>query len=179
MCWLQAGVAAAGRRRITPADFRPGGDQQLSFAGMNRIGHAGPPPAARAAALPQPSAPAGGTQLQLCGPGESRHFDKAHWAASSITGEALQQARRIAAELAATRGWNTRIITETGRALAVVLADHIPGDMISWSELSPAPSPWPLSTRPGPRPSANFTSATSTSATGGWSSAARAAPSMT
>jgi hypothetical protein len=40
--------------------------------------------------------------------------------------EALQQARRTAAELAATRGWNPRIVTETGRALAVVLADHIP-----------------------------------------------------
>src|SRR2546429_576269 len=34
LCWLQAGIAAAGRRRITPADFRPGGDQQLSPGGM-------------------------------------------------------------------------------------------------------------------------------------------------
>lgn len=138
LCWLQAGIAAAGRRRITPADFRPGGDQQLSFAGMNRIGHAGPRPASQPAGLPQQPAPAGGTQLQMCGPGESRHFDKAHWVASKITGQALQQARHIAAELAATRGWNTRIITETGRALAVVLADHTPGGMIAWSELSPA-----------------------------------------
>src|SRR4029077_5599665 len=138
LCWLQAGIAAAGRRRITPADFRPGGDAHLSRAGMNRMGHAAPRPAARAAALPQPPAPAGGTQLQMRGPGESRHFDKAHWVASKITGQALQQARHIAAELAATRGWNTRIITETGRALAVVLADHTPGDMIAWSELSPA-----------------------------------------
>ena len=138
LCWLQAGIAASGRRRITPADFRPGGDQQLSFAGMNRIGHAGPRPAARAARLPRPPAPAGGTQLQLCAPGESRHFDKAHWVASAITNEALQRTRLIAAELAATRGWNTRIITETSRALAVILADHIPGDMIAWSALSPA-----------------------------------------
>ena len=53
----------------------------------------GPRPAARAAALPQPPAPAGGTQLQMRGPGESRHFDKAHWVASKITGQALQQAR--------------------------------------------------------------------------------------
>jgi integrase len=138
LCWLQAGITASGRRRITPADFRPGSDQQLSFAGMSRIGHAGPRPAVRAAALPQPPAPGGGTQLQLGIPGESRHFDKAHWVASAITGQVLQQARQLAAELAATRGWNTRIVTETGRALAVVLADHIPGDMIAWSELSPA-----------------------------------------
>ena len=108
LCWLQAGIAAAGRRRITPADFRPGGDQQLSFAGMNRIGHTGPAPATPMAGTSasrrpaQPPAPAAGTQLQLCVPGESRHFDKAHWVASNITGEALQQARHIAAELAGT-----------------------------------------------------------------------------
>ena len=138
LCWLQAGIAAAGRRRITPADFRPGGDQQLSFAGMSRIGHARPMAASPVAGRSQPPAPAAGTQLQLCAPGESRHFDKAHWAASKITGEALHRTRHIAAELAGTRGWNARIITETGRALAVVLADHIPGDMIAWSALPPA-----------------------------------------
>jgi hypothetical protein len=86
----------------------------------------------------RPPGPAAGTQLQLPVPGESLHFDKAHWVASAITGQALAQARQVAAELAATRGWNPRIITETGRALAVVLADHIPGDLISWSALSPA-----------------------------------------
>ena len=138
LCWLQAGIAAAGRRRITPADFRPGGCQQLSFAGMSRLGHTGPRPAVPAAGLPRPPAPAGGTQLELPAPGESRHFDKAHWVASAITGEALLRTRHIAAELAATRGWNPRIVTETGRALAVVLASHQAGDMIAWSALSPA-----------------------------------------
>ena len=122
-----AAASAAAPPGTRPADSR-----------APRPGQAAPRPAAREAALPQPPAPAGGTQLQLCIPGESRHFDKAHWIASSLTGQALQQARSIAAELAATRGWNTRIVTETGRALAVVLADHIPGDMIAWSELSPA-----------------------------------------
>ena len=138
LCWLQAGIAAAGRRRITPADFRPGGGQQLSFAGMTRLGHAGPRPAVRAARLPQPPAPAGGWQPELPAPGESRHFGKAHWVASAITGEALQRARHIAAELAGIRGWNPRIITETGRALAVILASHQAGDMIAWSALPPA-----------------------------------------
>ena len=33
-------------------------------------------------------------------PGESLHFDKRHWAASAVTGPALEQARRIAANLA-------------------------------------------------------------------------------
>ena len=117
---------------------RAGRYQQLSFAGMTRLGHTGPRPPVPAAGRPRPPAPAGGTQLQLPVPGESRHFDKAHWVASRITGQALQQARHIAAELAATRGWNPRIVTETGRALAVVLADHIPGDLIAWSALSPA-----------------------------------------
>ncbi len=138
LCWLQAGLIATGRR-ITPADLaRAGHYQQLSFAGMSRLGHTQPQPPVPAAERPRPPAPAAGTQLQLPVPGQSRHFDKAHWVASKITGEALLQARRIAAELAATRGWNPRIVTETGRALAVVLADHIPGEMIAWSALPPA-----------------------------------------
>lgn len=138
LCWLQAGIAAAGRRRITPADFAPAGYWQLSLAGMSRLGGTGParrpPPSGPA----PPAAAAGWTQLQLTAPGESLHFDKRHWAASAITGPALQQARGIAASLAAARGWNDRIITETGRALAVVLAGHQPGDMITWSQLPPA-----------------------------------------
>ena len=106
---------------------------------MSYFGHTSwQPPAPLQPNAPQPPAPAAGTQLQLPVPGQSRHFDKAHWVASKITGEALFQARHIAAELAATRGWNPRIVTETGRALAVVLADHIPGDLIAWSALSPA-----------------------------------------
>jgi integrase/recombinase XerD len=51
---------------------------------------------------------------------------------------ALQQARHIAADLAGTRGWNPRIVTETGRALAVLLAGHQAGDMIAWSALPAA-----------------------------------------
>ena len=98
----------------------------------------GPRPESLAPALPPPPGLPGETQLELPAPGESRHFDKAHWVAASITGEALQRTRHIAAELAATRGWNTRIITETGRALAVILASHQAGDMIAWSALPPA-----------------------------------------
>jgi integrase len=135
LCWLQAGIAATGRR-ITPADFaRAGRYQQLSFAGTTRLGHSSPRPAVPAARRPQP--PAGGTQLQLPIPGESLHFDKRHWVASALTSPALAQARHIAAELAETRGWNARIVIETGRALAVVLAGHTPGDLIAWSALSP------------------------------------------
>ena len=76
--------------------------------------------------------------MELRAPGESRHFDARHWVASRIGGEALDLTRRIASELAETRGWNARIVIETGRALAVVLADHTPGDMIAWSGLLPA-----------------------------------------
>jgi hypothetical protein len=137
LCWLQAGITATGRR-ITAADFRPSAGWQLSFAGMSRLGHVGPRAAAPAPGLPPPPAPPGGTQLELCIPGQSRHFDKAHWVASKITNPALQQTRHIAAELAATRGWNTPIITQTNRALVVVLAGHLPGDLIAWSALPPA-----------------------------------------
>jgi hypothetical protein len=138
LCWLQAGIAAAGRRRLIAGDFAAARYRQLSLAGMSHLGGTGP---ARQAPPdgPAPPAPASGwTQLQLSAPGESLHFDKRHWAASAITGPALEQARRIAAGLAAARGWNDRIITETSRALAVVLAGHQPGDMIAWSQLPAA-----------------------------------------
>ena len=138
LCWLQAGIAAAGRRWLTPADFTGTRYWQLSLAGMSRLGSTGP---ARQAPQdgPAPPAPASAwTQLQLSAPGQSLHFDKRHWAASAITGPALEQARHIAAGLAAARGWNDRIITETSRALAVVLAGCQPGDMIAWSQLPAA-----------------------------------------
>jgi hypothetical protein len=138
LCWLQAGIAAAGRRRLTPEDFTGTRYWQLSLAGMSRLGSTGPAPQAPPDG-PAPPAPASAwTQLQLSGPGESLHFDKRHWAASAITSPALEQARHIAAGLAGARGWNDRIITETSRALAVVLAECQPADMIAWSQLPAA-----------------------------------------
>jgi hypothetical protein len=138
LCWLQAGIAAAGRRRITPEDFEPAGYWQLSLAGMSRLGGTGPARQALPDGPAQPGAASGWTQLQLSAPGGSLHFDKRHWAASAVTGPALEQAGRIAANLAGARGWNDRIIIETSRALAVVLAGHQPGDMIAWSQLPAA-----------------------------------------
>jgi hypothetical protein len=138
LCWLQAGLAAAGGRRIAPEDFEPASCWQLSLAGMNRLGNTGPAPAPSATDPPALVGPATGTQLELRAPGESRHFDARHWVASTITNQALAQTRRIAEARAEARGWNTRIVIETGRALAVVLADHMPGDLIAWSWLSPA-----------------------------------------
>jgi hypothetical protein len=138
LCWLQAGIAAGGRRRLAPEDFEPSGYWQLSLAGMSRLGGTGPARQAPPAGPAPPAAASGWTQLQLSAPGQSLHFDKRHWAASAITGPALEQARRIARNLAGARGWNDRIIAETSRALAVVLAGHQPGDMIAWSQLPPA-----------------------------------------
>jgi hypothetical protein len=137
LCWLQAGIAAGGRR-LAPEDFEPSGYWQLSLAGMSRLGSTGPARQAPPAGPAPPAAASGWTQLQLSAPGESLHFDKRHWAASAITGRALEQTRRIARNLAGARGWNDRIIAETSRALAVVLAGHQPGDMITWSQLPAA-----------------------------------------
>ena len=137
LCWLQAGIAAAGRRRLTPEDFTTAGYWQLSLAGMSRLGGTGPARRARRTSRPAGRRvrldPAAAERTR-----ESLHFDKRHWAASAITGPALQQARRIARNLAGARGWNDRIITETSRALAVVLAGCQPGDMITWSQLPAA-----------------------------------------
>ena len=72
LCWLQAGIVAAGRRRLAPEDFEPSGYWQLSLAGMSRLGGTGP---ARQAPPdgPAPPAPASGwTQLQLSAPGAAR-----------------------------------------------------------------------------------------------------------
>ena len=137
-------MLAAGRhRRRGPAPAHPGGLHRHPVLaavpgrheppGQHRPGPAGP------AGRSRPAGPASAwTQLQLSAPGQSLHFDKRHWAASAITGPALEQARHIAAGLAAARGWNDRIITETSRALAVVLAGCQPGDMIAWSQLPAA-----------------------------------------
>jgi integrase len=137
-CWLQAGITAEGRRRIAPGDFHPGGHWQLSLAGTTRLGHTGWAPETIPTHHTQALDATNGTQLHLFAPNGSRPFDKRHWVASTITNEALEHTRRIAAELAEIRGWNPRIVIETGRALAVVLADHHNGDLIAWSDLSPA-----------------------------------------
>lgn len=138
LCWLQAGITASGRRRITAQDLRQTGYWQLSLAGTTRLGHTDPTPQTPAAEPARPPIAPGWTQLELHAPGESRLFDQRHWVASNITNQALARTRHIARELAETRGWNTRIVIETRRALAVVLADHQTGDLIAYSQLSPA-----------------------------------------
>ena len=61
LCWLQAGIAAAGRRRLALEDFAPAGYWQLSLAGMSRLGSTGP---ARHRELAHPaSTPANGPPL--------------------------------------------------------------------------------------------------------------------
>ena len=47
LCWLQAGIAAAGRRRLIAGDFATAGYWQLSLAGMSRLGSTGPARQAR------------------------------------------------------------------------------------------------------------------------------------
>ena len=47
----------AGLRRITPEDFSPAGDRQLSLAGMSRLGGTGPAPGGTAAGPPPPAGP--------------------------------------------------------------------------------------------------------------------------
>jgi hypothetical protein len=138
-------LAAGGPGHPGRAQARPGELQADRLLAAVTVGHEpagehGPAPGhpAPGPAAADPAALTDGTQLELRGPGESRHFDARHWIAAAITGDALALTRRIAADLAETRGWNTRIVIETGRALAVVLADHVPGDPIAWSHLSPA-----------------------------------------
>ena len=138
LCWLQPASPPAASAGSPPGISPLPGTGSCPWRACSGLGSTGPARQAPPDGPAPPAAAPGWTQLQLSGPGESLHFDKRHWAASAITGPALQQARHIAAGLAAVRGWNDRIITETSRALAVVLAGHQPGDMIAWSQLPAA-----------------------------------------
>jgi integrase len=148
-CWLQAALQAAGTARrapdLGPADFAAVSWHQLSFAGVARMN--------RRPRLPRPAGdavPAGPPdprweQPELPAPGQSRLFHSRHWTAASVSSPALDQARAIASRLGEARGWNPRIAEQTRRALAVMLASHLPGDKIPWSSLEPALRPRDLS----------------------------------
>ena len=56
----------------------------------------------------------------------------------AAAGPALDQAGAIVSRLGETRGGNPRVQEETRRALAVMLASHVPGQKIPWSSLEPA-----------------------------------------
>ncbi len=148
-CWLQAALQAAGTARrapdLGPADFAAVCWHQLSFAGVARLNRRPrlprPDEAHAPASLPDPR----WEQLELPAPGQSRLFHSRHWAAASVSNPALEQARAIASRLGEARGWNPRIQEETRRALAVMLASHVPGEKIPWSSLEPALRPRDLS----------------------------------
>jgi integrase len=152
-CWLQAALQAAATTGtakrapdLGPAGFAAVTCHQLFFAGlakMNRRPRPAPPP--DASPPPQGRPAAGWAQLELSVPGQSRRFHARHWVAAAITSPGLEQARSIAARLGEARGWNPRIQAETGRALAVMLAAHVPGEKIPWSALAPALRPRDLS----------------------------------
>ena len=148
-CWLQAALQAAGTARrapdLGPSDFAAVSWHQLSFAGVARM--------TRRPRLPRPDedhVPAGPPdprweQPELPAPGQSLRFHARHWTAASVSNPALEQARAIASRLGEARGWNPRIQAETRRALAVMLASHLPGEKIPWSSLEPALRPRDLS----------------------------------
>jgi hypothetical protein len=148
-CWLQAALQAAGTARrapdLGPADFAAVSWHQLSFAGVARMTRR--PRLPRPDEAPAPAGPPGSRweQPELPAPGQSLRFHARHWTAASIAGPALEQARAIASRLGEARGWNPRIQEETRRALAVMLASHVPGEKIGWSSLEPALRPRDLS----------------------------------
>ena len=148
-CWLQAALQAAGTARrapdLGPADFAAVRWHQLSFASVARLNRR--PRLPRPEEEPVSAGPADPCweQLELPAPGQSRLFHSRHWTAASVSNPALGQARAIASRLGEARGWNPRIQDETRRALAVMLASHVPGEKIPWSSLEPALRPRDLS----------------------------------
>ena len=148
-CWLQAALQAAGTARrapdLAPADFAAVRWHQLSFAGVVRMNRR--PRLPRPEEDPVPAGPPGRRweQLELAVPGQSRLFHARRWTAASVSSPALDRARAIASRLGEARGWNPRIQEETRRALAVMLASHVPGEKVPWSSLEPALRPRDLS----------------------------------
>ena len=158
-CWLQAALQAAGTARrapdLGPADFAAVSWHQLSFAGVARMTRR--PRLPRPDEDPVPAGPPGPRweQPELPAPGQSLRFHARHWTAASVSGPALEQARAIASRLGEARGWNPRVQEETRRALAVMLASHVPGEKIPWSVPgagTAAPGPERLPRRGDPRP---------------------------
>jgi integrase len=147
-CWLQAALQAAGTARrapdLGPADFAAVSWHQLSFAGVARLNRRPRLPRQQAQAPARPPGPRW-EQLELTAPGQSRLFHSRHWTAASVSNPALDQARAIASRLAETRGWSPSLQEQTRRALAVMLASHVPGQKIPWSSLEPALRPRDLS----------------------------------
>ena len=148
-CWLQAALQAAGTARrapdLGPADFAAVRHHQLSFAGVARLNRRPRLPPADGEPVPAGPPDPRREQLELSAPGQSRLFHSRHWTAASVSNPALDQARAIASRLGETRGWNPRIQEETRRALAVMLASHVPGEKIPRSSLDPALRPRDLS----------------------------------
>jgi hypothetical protein len=148
-CWLQAALQAAGAARrapdLGPADFAAVRWHQLSFAGLARMSCRPRLPRPDDRVPAPPGTGPGWEQLELSAPGQSRLFHSRHWTAASVSNPALEQARAIASRLGEARGWNSRIQEETRRALAVMLASHVPGEKIPWSSLEPALRPRDLS----------------------------------
>jgi integrase len=148
-CWLQAALQAAGTARRAPglghAGFAAVSWHQLSFAGVARMNRR--PRLPRPAGDPVPAGPPDPRweQPELPAPGQSLRFHARHWTAASVSSPALDQARAIASRLGEARGWNPRIQEQTRRALAVMLASHVPGEKIPWSSLEPALRPRDLS----------------------------------
>lgn len=142
---LQAAGTARRAPDLGPADFAAVSWHQLSFAGVAKLN--------RRPRLPRPDedhAPASlpdprWEQPELPAPGQSRLFHSRHWTAASVSNPALDHARAIASRLGEARGWNPRVQEETRRALAVMLASHVPGGKIPWSSLEPALRPRDLS----------------------------------
>ena len=124
LCWLQAGLDH--RRQAQAHAGRLRAHRLLAAVAVwhEPLGNTGPAPAAPAAEPPRRPAAAGRSwncALPVNRGGSTTPLGRLE---ASPTRPCLT--RRIACELAETRGWNTRIVIETGRALAVVLADASP-----------------------------------------------------
>ncbi|MDT7736803.1 MAG: hypothetical protein QOK09_172 [Mycobacterium sp.] len=145
LCWCQASLQAKGEVTVLGPYLARVRDHQLFFAWMHkprqpgpRLGKRGRRPARPRPTSTVPRPPITGCP-QLCLfdiPRDFTRFDRRQQA--GLDNPWLAWAQHTARQLGETRGWTRWVASDVDRALVVLLANHLEGDTIRYSELFPA-----------------------------------------
>lgn len=145
LCWCQAGLEAKGKVTVLAPYLERIRHHQLFFAWMHKPRQPGPLLGKRGRRLtrhrPTPTLPrspiTGCPQLPLFDmPRDFTRFDRCQHA--DLDNPWLVWAQHTARRLGETRGWTRWVASDVDRALVVLLANHLEGETIRYSELFPA-----------------------------------------
>ncbi|MGH3856008.1 MAG: integrase [Pseudonocardiaceae bacterium] len=145
LCWCQASLEANGKVTVLAPYLERIRHHQLFFAWMHKPRQPGPRLGKRGRRLarprPTPTLPrppiTGCPQLPLFDmPRDFTRFDRRQHA--DLDNPWLVWAQHTARRLGETRGWTRWVASDVDRALVVLLANHLEGETIRYSELFPA-----------------------------------------